>query len=74
MFVAKDKNGADYVRVIVPEQKKLNGVTYEISTAIFFFGDSVAHAKTLKEGESKKFVVSETTNNGRTFIHGLAVQ
>jgi hypothetical protein len=74
VVIAKDKNGAEYVRVLIPENKKLNGVAYQVTTAVFFFGDLVPTAKTLKEGDSKKFVVSETNRDGRTFVHGLAVQ
>jgi hypothetical protein len=75
VVVAKDKNGAEYVRVLVPETKKLNGISYQVNTAIFVFGpEMVAQAKSLKPGDAKKFVVQKTVKDGREFTHALALQ
>ena len=57
--IAKDRNGADYVRFIVTEQRSLNGVKYDRSVPVMAFGETVKKAKTMKAGQTLKAVVSK---------------
>jgi hypothetical protein len=63
---AVDKNGAPYTRVIVAEQRTLNGVTYEAGIPAMAFGAVAKDASLLKEGGTLKAIVSEREFNGRT--------
>jgi len=63
---AVDRNGAPYVRVIVAEQRSLNGVAYEAGIPAMAFGTIAKDAAHLKEGGILKAVVSEREFNGRT--------
>ena len=64
--VALDKNGNEYVRVIVSEPKTLQGISYTAQTAVMCFGSTVEEAKTLQEGDPIKAIVSEQEWKGRT--------
>ena len=63
--VAPDKNGNEYVRLIVGETKSLQGVEYSIGTAAMCFGPVVDQAKALEIGDSLKAIVQKRTFNGR---------
>ena len=63
--VAPDKNGNEYVRLIVGETKSLQGVEYSIGTAAMCFGQVVPQAKSLEVGDSLKAIVQKRTFNGR---------
>ena len=49
-----DKNGNEYVRLIVPEKRKLQGIEYETGVAVMAFGEHVKRAKILKPGDRLK--------------------
>lgn len=62
--VAQDKNGRDYVRLVIPEQKQLNGVKYEEEVLIFAFGNTIERARTLKAGDKVSMIVNTSQRNG----------
>jgi saccharopine dehydrogenase-like NADP-dependent oxidoreductase len=64
--IAKDRNGAEYVRLMVETPKELNGVQYTTGSPAMAFGQLVAKAKTVKAGQTIKMIVSEKDFNGRT--------
>ena len=53
---ALDKNGNEYVRIIVNEVRKLNGVEYEVGVAVMAFSSTVSAVKSLKEGDTLKAI------------------
>lgn len=60
----KDKNGADYARVIVSQTKTLDGVTYDKDTSMMGFGDTTKELKGYKKGQMLKAVVTENQFRG----------
>jgi len=70
---AVDRNGAPYTRVIVAEQRSLNGVAYEAGIPAMAFGHVAKDAAGLKEGGTIKAIVSEREFNGRTSYTIMAV-
>jgi hypothetical protein len=64
--VAKDKTGNEYVGLSVENPKELNGVAYTTSTSAMVFGDGVAKAKTVKQGQTVKMIVSEREFKGNS--------
>lgn len=60
--VKLDKNGAEYVRVIVKETRELSGISYPATTPVMFFGDMAQQGKALKVGDTLKAIV-----NGREY-------
>jgi hypothetical protein len=69
--VAKDKNGAEYVRAIVADPRSLNGINYDSGAPIMFFGPTASIGKTLKAGDKIKVIVSERQFNGNTSYTAL---
>ena len=66
MVVKKDKNGAEYVRFIIPVSGKTeNGVVYAQSVPFMAFGDIVKDAKLYKEGQVLRCVAEMRYYNGR---------
>ena len=63
--IATDKNGNEYVRIIVGETRNIQGVDYEIGVAAMAFGSHVDQAKTLNIGENLKAIVNSRIYNGR---------
>ena len=64
--ISIDKNGAEYVRFIVPETRNIKGVEYEVGVSVMAFGKDVTKAKTLKNGDTLKAIVSSREYRGRT--------
>ncbi len=62
---AVDKNGTEYIRVIVSDQRELNGVKYETDCPMMAFGPQVQEAKAIKKGDKIKAVVSGREYQGR---------
>jgi len=56
--VVLDKNGNEYVRLIVTETRTLDGVKYEAEIPVMAFGSQVAPAKSLKAGDKFKGICS----------------
>lgn len=61
---ATTKNGDPYVRVIVNEPRKLNGVEYMAGVPVMFFGANVETAKSIREGQTLTAIVAEREYNG----------
>jgi len=53
---ALDKNGQEYVRLIVTEPRTLNGIQYQKSLPVMAFGATVADAKSFQAGDMLKAV------------------
>ena len=67
-----DKNGNDYTRFIVQEERELNGIEYEVGIPVMSFGELVEKAKTYKEGDTVKAIVSVNEYQGRTSYNVIA--
>lgn len=65
-IVKKDKNGNPYVRVLIQDQKELNGVTYDKTVSAMAFGDMVAPASKLKKGDKLHVIASKSDFRGGT--------
>jgi hypothetical protein len=65
VVLALDKNGRQYVRVIVNEERSLKGITYEVGVPIMAFGSHVEKAKTLKKGETLRAICDRRESQGR---------
>ena len=63
--VAIDKNGNQYVRFIVDETRKMQGVEYEVGVAVMAFRGTVKEAKAFKDGDILKAICSERVFQGR---------
>lgn len=68
-----DKNGRQFVRAIVQQDKSLNGNDYQVGTPVMFFGDLVLEAKNLKKGQNLKAICSTREYQGRTSYTVLKV-
>lgn len=62
---AIDKNGSEYIRVIVADQRELNGVKYETEAAMMAFGPQVQEVQAIKKGDKIKAIVSGREYQGR---------
>ncbi len=60
--LARSKNQKQYVRVIVNEERTLQGIAYEAGVAVFAFGNQVEKAKTLKSGQTLKAICQRRKN------------
>ena len=63
---AIDKNGNQYVRLIINEARKVQGVTYDVGVPVMVFGKLAKKAKTLKAGDMLKAVVASREYRGNT--------
>ncbi|MHC1728557.1 MAG: hypothetical protein AB9866_21575 [Syntrophobacteraceae bacterium] len=63
--VANDKNGTEYVRLMVDSPSTVSGVSYVTATPAMAFGAHAAKAKTLKAGQVVKMIVAERDYQGR---------
>ena len=63
--IAPDKNGNEYVRLIVGEKRTIQGVEYDIGVAAMAFGQNVDAAKALNVGDTLKAIVNSRVFNGR---------
>jgi len=62
---AIDKNGNEYIRFIVTENRMLQGVEYQVGVAVMAFRGTVTQAKSLSEGDTLKAVCTEREYKGR---------
>ena len=67
-----DKNGNEYTRFIIQEQRSMSGVQYTIGVPVMVFGILVEKAKTIPEGAALKAIVSENEYQGRTNYNLIA--
>ena len=66
VVVANDRNGAEYVRLIINEPRELDGVAYVSSVAVMCFRETANFAKTLKKGDKIRAIISPNEYQGRT--------
>lgn len=64
--VATDRNGNEYVRLVVLEPKTLEGVSYVAGTPVMCFGSTAAQAKNLKKGDMLEAIVTPREYQGRS--------
>ena len=60
------KTGDQYVRIVVTEQKTLQGVSYEKGTPVMAFRDLTNEAKKYGEGDTLKAIVSPREFEGKS--------
>jgi len=65
MVESVDRNGNAYIRLIVEENRILQGVKYVIGVPVMAFGTNVEKARTLKIGDTLKALVQEREFNSR---------
>jgi hypothetical protein len=65
VVLALDRNGRQYVRVIVNEERTLKGIAYEVGVPVMAFGPQVEKAKTLRKGEILKAICDRRESQGR---------
>ncbi len=68
-----DKNGNEYVQIIIKEGRELNGVKYKTDVVVMCFGSTADAAKDLKVGDPLKAVVAENEYRGRLNYNLVAV-
>ena len=66
VVTALDKNGQSYVRLIVNENRTIQGTKYQVTIPVMVFGNDVAKAGKLKAGDNLKGIVAENEYQGRT--------
>jgi len=64
MTIQKDKNGNEYVRFIIKEDRTFNGIDYQAEVVTIAFGSAVEKAKTLKEGDTLHAIAQIGEYNG----------
>ena len=69
--VLKDKNGADYVRIIMSESKTSNGITYKSSAPINAYRELVGDAMKIKPGDTVTCMADKNEYQGKTFYRVL---
>lgn len=60
----KDKNGSPYVRILVQDNRELNGVVYEKTSNVLAFNDQVGPASKLKKGDTINVIVAKSDFRG----------
>lgn len=71
--VGKDKNGAEFVRLIINEQREVQGVKYTVGTPVMAFRDQAERAKAIKPGQTVKAVVTQREWQGRKSYTVLSI-
>lgn len=69
--VLKDKNGAEYVRIIMSETKSSNGINYKSSAPINAYRELVADAMKIKPGDTVTCMADKNEYQGKTFYRVL---
>jgi hypothetical protein len=69
--VLKDKNGADYVRIIMSETKSANGISYKSSAPINAYREMVSEAMKIKPGDTVTCMADKNEYQGKTFYRVL---
>jgi hypothetical protein len=68
-----DKNGKEYIRLIVTETRTLNGVKYDKEIPVMAFGSQVQAAKAFKVGDKFKGICAARTFEDRSSYTVLKV-
>ena len=62
---AQDKNGQDYVRLIVAETRTLQGTEYSVGVPAMAFGQIVQQAQQYNIGDTLNAIVQQRSYQGR---------
>jgi len=65
VVTALDKNGNEYVRVIVNEERTLQGISYEVGVPVMAFAPQVEKAKGLRKGTILKAICDRREAQGK---------
>ena len=68
-----DKTGNEYTRIIIQENKILQGVAYTVGIPVMFFGQTSQAGSAIAKGDSFKCIVSENIYQGRKNYSVIAV-
>ena len=68
-----DKNGNEYVRVVITEDRSLNGVKYQTEALVMVFGNQIEIAKALKPGETFTGICNSREYRGRLSYTALKI-
>ena len=66
VVTATDRNGATYMRLLVNEDRNIQGQAYKVTVPVLIFGNDVKKASTLKAGDTLKAIIAENEYQGRT--------
>jgi len=61
-----DKNGVSYTRLIISENRTLEGQSYTVTVPVLIFGNDVKQASKMKAGDTLKAIIAENEYQGRT--------
>ena len=64
--LAKDKNGNDYVRFIIPVSKNMQGIQYDDTIVVMAFGKLAQPAQAYKAGDTLNAIVKSREFQGNT--------
>lgn len=66
MVESTDKNGNQYIRFIVGENRSLEGIDYTVGVPVMAFGDQLDKAQSYSIGDTIKCIVQGREFQGRT--------
>jgi hypothetical protein len=67
-----DKNGSMYTRIIVPENRELQGKKYTVSVPVMFFGELANEAQSINPGDNIKVIAQSRVYKGNISYTALA--
>lgn len=65
--ISKDKNGNEFVRMVISENKTANGIPFKSSYTVNAYREHVAQAKLIKPGQEVTAVVQMKEYNGQKY-------
>lgn len=68
-----DKNGNEYTRIFIKQDRSLNGVAYHVSVPIMAFGETAALAQNLEVGSEIHAICKEGSYKGSKSYQLLAI-
>lgn len=72
--VLKDKNGNEYVRMLISEKKNSSGISYTQSTTVNAYRELVPAASKIKPGSEVTAIVEKREYQGRTYYTLLGLK
>lgn len=68
-----DKNGNEYVRIILPETRTLSGIQYNVEVVATGFRNAVTQCEGLRKGDTLKAVADQHLFQGKIYYRILKV-
>jgi hypothetical protein len=68
-----DKRGRPYTRIIITEQRQIQGISYNASVPVMFFQELAKPAAEIEKGQSFRAIVQKREYQGRTSYTALAL-